>query len=108
MEAMSIEQGTVVVVLLSVLFVPLWCAVFSRPVRFVAASIFPIVVSVCLYWLPNLGQLENDELRAWAMLFIGCWFIPAVLVSIAATFIIDMLFRRRSLKKLFPKLTPVL
>jgi hypothetical protein len=91
---MTVEHGMLIVIVLSALFVPLWCALRSRVFRFVMATVFPFVVSVGLYWMPNLTRLHNAELRVWAGLVVAIWFVPAVLVSVALTFLIGLLRRR--------------
>ena len=59
------------------------------------AVVFPFIVSAGLYWLPNIGRLHDNELRAWSGLFIGIWFLPAATVSVVLTVVISSYWRGR-------------
>src|SRR5215475_5512497 len=100
---MSLEQGMLVVIVVSALFVPLWFAFRSRAFTYGSATAFPLVASVALYWGPNLAQFHNAEYRTWEGLFIASWFVPALLVSLLLTFLIDVWRRKRRSRKNVPE-----
>jgi hypothetical protein len=91
---MTVEQG-----LLLVLAVSLVCEVIasvrcSQGVSLVVAILVPLIASVSLYWLPNLGRFHDAELRNWFDLFLLVWFVPSAVVCTAVALFIGWLGRR--------------
>ena len=92
---MSIEQGLLVVLVVSLLFEAVVCAYCPRGFRFLMAVLVPFIASVSLYWLPNLGHLHDAEFRDWFGLFLVVWFVPSAAACTVAAIILTWLRCRR-------------
>ena len=96
---MSIGQGLQLVLVVSLFCEMIVCAYCSCGIRFLMALLIPFVMSVSLYWLPNLGRIHDAEFRNWFGLFFAVWFLPSAIVCIVAAIILTWLRRRRDRKK---------
>jgi hypothetical protein len=96
---MSIEQGLLVVLVVSLLCEAIVCAHCSRGPRFLMAVLVPFIASLSLYWLPNLGHLHDAEFRGWFFLFFVVWFAPSAAACIVMALTFAWLRRRINRKK---------
>jgi biotin transporter BioY len=94
-DQMSVEQGLIIVIIISALLTPLWSRLRTVRRSLLAAAGFPFLVATGFYWLPYLTRINDMELRAWAMLFIGIWFVPSAIVSVVLTFILRKFAKRK-------------
>ena len=96
---MTIEQGLLLVLAVSLVCEVIVCVCCSRGASLLVAVFVPLIASVSLYWLPNLGKFHDAELRVWFPLFFAFWFVPSMTACVIAVFIISWLRRRLSHKK---------
>jgi len=96
---MTIEQGLLLVLAVSLVCEVIVCVRCSRGVSLLVAVLVPFVASVSLYWLPNLGKFHDTEFRNWFGLFLLLWFVPSAVICIIVAFVIGWLRRRLNHKK---------
>lgn len=92
---MNLNEGLVVVVVASLvleLIVSLYC---WRWFSFLAAVAIPAIVTVALFWLPRLDQLENSEARGWFVIFFIYWFVPSAGACLVLATALTWLSHRR-------------
>ena len=92
---MSIEAGLALVLFVSVAVELAVCAYFAPIARWTAAFVIPLVVSVGLYWLPNLSRFHDGEFRTWFLLFFIFWAVPSVIACLIAASIFSFVQRRK-------------
>jgi heme/copper-type cytochrome/quinol oxidase subunit 2 len=96
---MNIDQGLLLVLAVSLVCEVIVCLCFSRGVSLLVAVLVPLIASVSLYWLPNLGKFHDAEFRNWFTLFLLVWFVPSAVTCMIAAFVIGWLRRRLNHKK---------
>jgi len=96
---MTIEQGLLLVLAVSLMCEVIVCLCCSRGVSLVVAVHVPFIASVSLYWLPNLGKFHDAEFRNWFGLFLLVWFVPSATMCMIMAFVIGWLRRRLNHKK---------
>src|SRR2546421_8000891 len=96
---MTIEQGLLLVLAVSLVCEGIVCVCCSRGVSLLVAVLVPLIASVSLYWLPNLGQFHDAELSNWFGLFFLVWFVPSTVLCMIVAFVIGWLRRRLNHKK---------
>ncbi len=92
---MSIWFGLAVVLLVSVFSELVACVYFPRVIHWAVAFSIPVIVSVALYWLPNLSRLHDGELRTWFPLCFILWSVPSVIASLLAGGIYPLMQQRK-------------
>ena len=96
---MTIEQGLLLVLAVSLVCEVVVCVCCSRGVSLLGAVLVPLIASVSLYWLPNLGKVHDAEFRNWFGLFLLVWFVPSALMCTIVAVVIGWLRCRLNHKK---------
>ena len=96
---MTIEQGLLLVLAVSLVCEVIVCVCCSRGTSLLVAVFVPLITSVSLYWLPNLSKFHDAEFRNWFGLFLLVWFVPSVIMCIIVAFVVGWLRRRLNHKK---------
>jgi len=99
---MNLNDGLFVVVVTSLVAELLVCLFCSRWFSFLMAVAIPFIVTVSLFWLPNLDHLHEHEARGWFVIFFIYWFVPstaACLVLATAVACLHSWLRHRADRK---------
>jgi hypothetical protein len=90
---MSVEQGLILVMIVSLLCEVVVCLYYSRKFCFLMTMIIPFMLSTSLYWLPNLDHIHDGEFRMWFGLFFIVWFVPSAAACTVVATILTWLIR---------------
>jgi hypothetical protein len=60
----------------------------SSVARWLAAFLFPLALSYCVYWSPVWLGADGSEYPAWALLGVGVPFVAGLVPSAVLTFIV--------------------
>jgi hypothetical protein len=93
-NSLSLASGAILVALLSVAVVWLLCSFLPTALRSLWAVIVPFSLAYCLYWLPVWLGAEPSEFSAWAILFVGAWFLAGFFPSAVVVLILQKRERR--------------
>jgi hypothetical protein len=96
---MSVEEGLVFVLVISLLIEVAVCAYSSVAVRFAMVAVIPFLVSIGLYWLPHLDQLDDAQFRGWFLIFFTFWFVPSSAACFVVAGVLTWLRRRAERKR---------
>jgi len=87
-ESLSLVSGAILIALLSVAAVWLLCRVLPAALRWLWVVVVPLVFAYSLYWLPVWLGADASEYSAWAVLFVGAWFLAGAIPSAATVLIL--------------------
>jgi len=87
-QSLSLGSGAFLIGLLSVIIVWLLCTVLPRVPHSLWVVGVPLILAYSLYWLPVWVGSDPSEYGAWAVLGIGTWFLPGVIVSAVTVLIL--------------------
>jgi len=92
-ESLSLGSGAVLIAVLSVGVVWLLCSFLPVAFRWLWVVIVPFLLAYSLYWLPVWLGSDPSEYSAWAILFVGAWFLSG---AIPSTVLVTVLQKRRA------------
>ena len=92
-ESLSIGSGAVLIAVLSVGVVWLLCSVLPMALRWLWVVIVPLLFAYSLYWLPVWLGSDPSLYSAWAVLFVGAWFLSG---AVPSTVLVRVLQKRRA------------
>lgn len=96
---MNLNEGLVVAVVASLVTELIVCVCCWRWFSFVMAVVIPFIVTVSLFWLPRLDQLQNHEARGWFVIFFIYWFVPSAAACLVLATVLTWLRHRADRNK---------
>jgi hypothetical protein len=90
-DSLSIGSGAVLIALLSAAVVWLLCSVVPSASRSLWIYLVPFILAYSLYWSPVWLGNDSSEYGAWALLFVGAWFVAGAIPAA----VIALIFRKR-------------
>ena len=93
-KRMNLNEGLVIVVVASLLMELIVCVCCRRWLSFFMALAIPFIVTVSLFWLPRLDQLQNHEARGWFVIVFIFWFVPSGTACLALAAVHTLLRHR--------------
>jgi hypothetical protein len=96
---MNLNEGLVIVVVASLVLELIVCLCCRRWFSFLMAVAIPFIVTVSLFWLPRLDQVQNHEARGWFVIFFIYWFVPSGTTCLALAAVLTWLRHRADRNK---------
>jgi hypothetical protein len=89
LDSFSLSSGALLIAFLSVGIVWLLSTLLPKALSWLWVIVVPFVLAYCIYWSPVwLGSDDVAQYHAWAVLFIGPWFLAGAVPSTLAVLIL--------------------
>ena len=87
-QSLSLASASLLVGTASAVAALLIGRIRSAAVRWLAALLFPLALSYCVYWLPVWLGADGSEYSAWALFGVGVPFLAGLVPSAVFAFIV--------------------